>query len=105
MTSDADKEQLRLIQSDLRALEELTSSRGWRLVLEVLQNDATLALEQFSSKVVMDIDEMHWRRGALHANRELQKVPGALIKRLQTDILFLSAQVDETSTSSAKADE
>lgn len=73
-------------ESDLESLNKLLTSRGWALVQAALQDDILKAALAMAKSASMPVDEMHFRRGAIHAAASLANVPLVLKAQLETEI-------------------
>lgn len=79
------------MEGDLRALRELSKSRGWAILMETAKEDILAAAIGMSDNPVMTEKEIDFRRGAISAARNFVNVPAALISRLENEILMASA--------------
>jgi len=63
----------------IESLIDIRDSLGWALITEYLDADTMEAAMGMGTKVAMEIDEIHFRRGSIHANAQLKLMPQKLI--------------------------
>jgi hypothetical protein len=85
-------------QEALKALEELTKSKGWHYLREIMRaelTDAAMAMAVAHNPTEQD---MHFRRGAMWAAVRLIELPDRLSLRLQNEISLSSSAKAEKGT-------
>lgn len=93
-------------KADLKALQELTKTRGWAVVREVMEREIVSAAMAIADNPNMTLDEINFRRGSIWAGKQLIDVPDRLMRVLEADVRLeeaaaLSAQKSARTTSDA----
>ena len=88
-------------KADLKAIQDITKSRGWAIIREVMEREVVSAAMAIADNPNMTLDEINFRRGSIWAAKQLVEVPERLIRVLEADIA-LTAPVARTTS---KADE
>jgi hypothetical protein len=81
-----DKSEERL-RADLNALEEMSQSRGWAVLIEFIQEEANRAVMAMG-KMGMSMDEVAFRRGAIYASQNVINAPSQLLSVMATELLM-----------------
>jgi hypothetical protein len=82
----ADKSETGL-RADLDALEEMSKSRGWQVLVEYIQEEANRAVMAMG-KMNMSQDEVAFRRGAIYASQNVINAPSQLLSVMATELLM-----------------
>tara|TARA_E500000318_G_scaffold11202_1_gene9891 strand:+ start:3207 stop:3473 length:267 start_codon:yes stop_codon:yes gene_type:complete len=72
-----------------QAIDKLTSlkkTQGWQIVEKVMDQEILTASFQLSENRDMTIDEIHFKRGAMWAARQLKELPDKLILKYRNDV-------------------
>lgn len=86
-------------QDALKALEELTNSKGWHYLREIMKAELTEAAMAMANAHNPTEQDMHFRRGAMWAAVRLIELPDRLSLRLQNEIaLSTSAKAEKGMT-------
>lgn len=85
-------EQRRAIEEDVRAIEKLAASRGWALLLEVMQGEVLQAALNIANNAKMEKDEIDFRRGSIWAANQLLQLPQRMIALKQNDLAMLRGE-------------
>lgn len=75
-------------KADLKALQDLTKTRGWAIVREVMEREIVTAAMAIADNPNMTLDEINFRRGAIWAGKQLTDVPERLMRKLEVDVLL-----------------
>lgn len=70
----------------LKALEELTSSKGWRVLDEVMRQEIVSAAMAIANTANMSQQEVDFRRGSIWCAHRLLDLPATLKARFETEI-------------------
>jgi hypothetical protein len=81
-----DKSETRL-KADLDALDEMSRSRGWQVLIEYIQEEANRAVMGMG-KLNMTQDEVAFRRGAIYASQNVINAPSQLLSVMATELLM-----------------
>ena len=81
-------------KADLKALQEMTKTRGWAVVREVMEREIVTAAMAIAEHPSMSLDEINFRRGAIWAGKQLIDVPDRLMRVLETDVRLDEAMAD-----------
>ena len=81
------------LDGDIRALKDLKSHRGWAIVTETIKGEILSAALQFADNPLMTEKEVDFRRGAIHAARNVMSVVDVLIATRENDRLLASADL------------
>lgn len=73
-------------KADVKAIHEMTASRGWAIVREIMDKEVVAAAMAIAENPNMTLDEINFRRGAIWAGKQLVEIPDRLILRLNADI-------------------
>ena len=76
------------LRADLDALEEMSRSRGWQVLVEFMREEASRAVMGMGSKMAMDQGEVAFRRGAIYASQNVINAPSQLISVLAAELLM-----------------
>lgn len=72
-----------------QAIDKLTSlkkSDGWKIVATVMDEETLNAAIQLSEFRDLPLEEIHFRRGAMWAARQLRDMPEKLIMKYENDL-------------------
>ena len=73
-------------KTNLRAVLALRKSRGWTYIKEVMEKEiVTAALNLGGAGTHMPESEMHYRRGAIFAAKQLMEMPDKLVLHLESE--------------------
>ena len=79
-----------------QAIDKLTSLKktdGWKIIDEVMRQEILTASFQLSENRDMTLEEIHFKRGAMWAARQLKELPDRLIlKYSNEDVLETTAK-------------
>jgi|TARA_Y100001934_G_C12254043_1_gene726604 hypothetical protein len=79
-----------------QAIDKLTSLKktdGWKIIDEVMKQEILTASFQLSENRDMTLEEIHFKRGAMWAARQLKELPDRLIlKYSNEDVLETTAK-------------
>ena len=67
-------------------LSSLQRSDGWKIVANVMDEETLNAAIQLSEFRNLPIEEIHFRRGAMWAARQLKDMPEKLIMKYKNDL-------------------
>ena len=83
----------------LKAVKELKSN-GWRVMVEVMQEEILASAMSIADSAKMDVDEINFRRGSIWAAKQLLEMPIRLRVRLESE-----AALDAVDDSKKSADQ
>jgi hypothetical protein len=86
------KEQLERLYSELKAFKE---SYAHTYMKEQLDRDILLAAEALANDPRMEVAEMHFRRGAIHAARAQKNLVETLLMGVENQLLLLKADLPQ----------
>jgi hypothetical protein len=79
-----------------QAIDKLTSLKktdGWKIIDEVMKQEILTASFQLSENRDMTLEEIHFKRGAMWAARQLKELPDRLIMKYSNeDVLETTAK-------------
>ncbi len=79
-----------------QAIDKLTSLKktdGWKIIDEVRKQEILTASFQLSERRDMTLEEIHFKRGAMWAARQLKELPDRLIMKYSNeDVLETTAK-------------
>lgn len=75
-------------KADLKAIQDLTKSRGWAIVREIMEREIVAAAMAIADNPTMTLDEINFRRGSIWAGKQLLDVPGRLTRVLEADVVL-----------------
>ena len=79
-----------------QAIDKLTSLKktdGWKIIDEVMKQEIMTASFQLSENRDMTLEEIHFKRGAMWAARQLKELPDRLIMKYSNeDVLETTAK-------------
>jgi hypothetical protein len=75
------------IKVDLDALDEMSKSRGWQVLVEYIHGEAQRAVMAMG-KMGMSQDEAAFRRGAIYASQNVINAPSQLLAVMATELLM-----------------
>lgn len=81
-------------KSDLKAIEALEATRGWKVVREIMEQEIVQSAMAIADNPRMTIDEINFRRGSIFAAKALLEMPQRLRVRLENE-LALSPKDDK----------
>ena len=89
------------IKADKEALDDLKKSRGWALLSAAIQQDVLNAAYALGENPRMPMDEIHFRRGAIFAAKNLPSALDTLILSRENELLLISAQAENPPNATA----
>ena len=75
-------------------LSSLKKSEGWKIVSTVMDEETLNAAIQLSEFRNLPLEEIHFRRGAMWAARQLRDMPEKLIMKYENDLALDEASKD-----------
>lgn len=78
-------------RANLKALQQLSRSRGWAVLLEVMQREVFETMRKLAQPGPMPPEDVHYHRGLIHGAIQLQALPENLIQRLESDLAYAEA--------------
>ncbi len=75
-------------------LSSLKKSDGWKIVSTVMDEETLNAAIQLSEFRNLPLEEIHFRRGAMWAARQLRDMPEKLIMKYENDLALDEASKD-----------
>jgi hypothetical protein len=88
------EDELNVLRSDIRALDEMAASRGYAILLEAIEKDVLAASFALADNPVMTEKEVDFRRGAISAARNMLTAVRAIRIAKENDLLLASAQAE-----------
>lgn len=82
----------------LKALDDLTKSKGWAYLREVMRAELVDAAFAMANAAALTESEMHFRRGAMWAAVRLIELPDRLSLRLQNELALKPSAKAEKGT-------
>jgi hypothetical protein len=79
----------------VKALQDLEKSLGWALIKAYLDKDMMDAVRGFGTNPNMTEAEMHYRRGAIFATDNFEKLPRQLHSIYETNLALDKSNTDE----------
>jgi len=76
-------------QTQLNSIDQLTKSKGWAVVEEVMKEEIVSSAMSIADNPNMTLDEINFRRGSIWAARRLLELPERLSAKLESDIALL----------------
>ena len=73
-------------QAKLKAIKELTGSKGWAVLLDVMNDEILAAAMSIAESANMDLTEINFRRGAIWAAKRMLELPVRLQSKLESEI-------------------
>lgn len=83
-------------KSDLKAIEALEATRGWKVVREIMEQEIVQSAMAIADNPRMTLDEINFRRGSIFAAKALLEMPQRLRVRLENE-LALAPKDDKAS--------
>ena len=77
-----------------KAITQLTQSKGWEYLHDVMRREITEAALAMANAAAMTESEMHFRRGAMWAAVRLVELPDRLLLKLQNEVALSSAKAE-----------
>ena len=65
-------------KSDLKAIEALEATRGWKVVREIMEKEIVQSAMSIADNPRMTLDEINFRRGSIFAAKALLEMPQRL---------------------------
>ena len=91
--------ELKKLKAEHKILHSLTSSKGWEHLKESIIKDEVLKVaSSLCENKPMDVDQIHFQRGAMWAARRFSSLPDQLMHTLENDIALLEAQASLLTT-------
>lgn len=84
------------LENDLKALEEMTASRGWTLLMEVLQGDLLASCVAMGQSPDMSESRLRFQVGAIYAANNLITAPARIAEQMKTELTMRSALKPKT---------
>jgi acyl-CoA reductase-like NAD-dependent aldehyde dehydrogenase len=78
----------------LAAINALEKSKGWDYVTQVMREEILLSAQRIGENRKMEIDEIHFQRGAIWAAQRLLQIPERLRLRLENEVALGSAKAE-----------
>ncbi|WP_138465348.1 hypothetical protein [Poseidonocella sp. HB161398] len=72
----------------IKALNTLQRTRGWRVLCDVMQAEIQTVMQQLASPGPVTPDDIHYKRGQLHAAISLLSLPEKLASKLESEDAF-----------------
>ncbi len=94
ITASLSDEDIELLRADVRALRELSESRGWAIVQAAIKDDVLSASFALADSPVMTEKEVDYRRGAISAARNMLRVVEVLQMHKDNALLLASATAE-----------
>jgi hypothetical protein len=79
-------------QTQLNSIDQLTKSKGWAVVEEVMKEEIVSSAMSIADNPNMTLDEINFRRGSIWAAKRLLELPDRLKSKLTTDLALLSTK-------------
>ena len=76
-------------QAQLNSIDQLTKSKGWAVVEEVMKEEIVSSAMSIADNPNMTLDEINFRRGSIWAAKRLLELPERLSAKLESDIALL----------------
>lgn len=76
------------IRRDIAAVETLKTSRGWKVVSEVMKQEIDVVVRRLSSPAASSREDIDFLRAAIFAAQSLLDLPDKVIQRLTNDLLI-----------------
>ena len=73
-------------KSDLKAIEALEATRGWKVVREIMEKEIVQSAMSIADNPRMTLDEINFRRGSIFAAKALLEMPQRLLVRLENEL-------------------
>lgn len=86
-------------KADLKAIQELTKSRGWAIIRDVMEREVVAAAMAIAENPNMTLDEINFRRGSIWAGKQLVDIPSRLTRVFEADIALSTPVARTTSVS------
>ena len=81
-------------QAALAAIDALERSKGWSYVAQVMREEILLSAQRIGENRKMEIDEIHFQRGAIWAAQQLLRMPERLRLRIENEVALGSAKAE-----------
>jgi len=78
----------------LAAINALEKSKGWDYVTQVMREEILLSAQRIGENRKMEMDEIHFQRGAIWAAQRLLQIPERLRLRLENEVALGSAKAE-----------
>ena len=78
----------------LAAINTLEKSKGWAYIVQVMREEIMLSAQRIGENRKMEIDEIHFQRGAIWAAQQLLKIPERLRLRIENEVALGSAKAE-----------
>ena len=78
----------------LAAIDALEKSKGWIYITHVMRGEILMSAERMGEKRKMEIDEIHFQRGAIWAAQQLLRMPERLRLRIENEVALGSAKAE-----------
>jgi hypothetical protein len=72
-------------KSKIKAINDLTSSKGWLIIQEVMQDEILQAAMAIAETPSMPLDEINFRRGSIWAAKTMLELPERLRMKLEAE--------------------
>ena len=73
-------------QAKLKAIKELTGSKGWAVLLDVMNAEILASAMSIAESANMDLTEINFRRGSIWAAKRMLELPVRLQSKLESEI-------------------
>jgi len=84
-------EELRILQENLRHVEELEKTRGWKLLVSVMENEIQTATTKMVAPGPRK-DDFDYLRGVIYAANRCLELPARYKAGLKNDILIATSK-------------
>lgn len=79
-------------QQKLKAVDSLSSSKGWAVMKEVMEAEVLQAAMAIAETPNMPLDEINFRRGAIWAANRMLELPSRLRMKLESESALLDIE-------------
>lgn len=80
-----------LIETELKALEDLLASRGWGVLMEFLEGDLIASCVAVGDNPRITNDELRFRAGAIYAANNMVKAPRIIVEQYKAELVIREA--------------
>lgn len=87
-------------KAKLKAVNDLTNSKGWAVVKEVMEQEVLQAAMAIAQSPQMSLDEINFRRGSIWAATQMLELPERLKMKLEAEDRLLPMDDSPTSNKS-----
>ena len=79
-------------QQKLKAVDSLSSSKGWLVLKEVMEAEVLQAAMAIAETPNMPLDEINFRRGSIWAANRMLELPSRLRMKLESESALLDVE-------------